>query len=331
MADSKRVLVVGAGAWGTALAIVLARNGLHVDLWGRNAEQQQRIQTDRENKSYLPGIKFPDGLTAIEHLTDKMDMVVVAVPSVALRPVLQWLEDKIAPTANICLACKGLERASLSMLHEVVEQCLPRCSTALIGGPSFASEVAREGPTGVAIAAAKSETAKPWVNLFHSNKFRVYENNDITGVGVAGAVKNVIAIATGISDGLKLGGNSQAVLITRGLAEMSRIGVALGGKPETFIGLTGVGDLVLTCTYDESRNRRLGRLIVECGGAEAAKQKLAATTEGADTAAPLAALAQRVGVSMPISEQVLAILKGEVTPHKAMENLLSRPPRKEHW
>lgn len=331
MADSKRVLVVGAGAWGTALAMALARNGIQVDLWGRNAERQRQIQANRENTSYLPGIKFPDKLTAIYELSHKADMVVVAVPSIALRPMLQWLADKIAPTASICIACKGLERDSLSMLHEVAGQCLPQCSNVLISGPSFASEVAREEPTGVAIAATKPEIAKQWVKLFHSKKFRVYENNDINGVGIAGAVKNVIAIATGIADGLKLGGNSQAVLITRGLAEMSRIGVALGGKPETFIGLTGVGDLVLTCSYDESRNRRLGRLIVECGGAEAAKQKLASTTEGADTAAPLSALAQRVGVVMPISEQVLAILNGEVTPHKAMENLLSRPPRKEHW
>ena len=323
-------MVVGAGSWGTALAIALARNELPVQLWGRDPERQRSMQLSRENKQYLPGAKFPASLTAIAEISEPASRVVVSVPSMSLRSVLQQLREKFVPEPAICLTCKGLEQDSLGLVHEVAQQALPGSESTVLSGPSFASDVAMGKPTGVAVAAASIKVAEQWAGMFHSGSFRVYVNSDINGVAISGVVKNVIAIATGIAAGLDLGPNAQAVLVTRGLAEMSRVGVALGGKLETFMGLAGIGDLVLTCTDDESRNRRLGRLIVECGGVEEARRELSATTEGANAVAPLLSLAKRVGASMPISEQVQAILNGTTTPQKAMQVLLSRSPKMEY-
>ena len=328
--DKATVLVVGAGAWGTALAMALARNGVQVQLWGRDPERQQEMQQARENEKYLPGVKFPAGLNLASRLPDTVGNVVMAVPTKSLRSTLQQLQEHITSQSSLCLTCKGLENDSLCMSHEVTQQCLPGTDCTLLSGPSFAADVARERPTGVVIAAAATSVAEQWSALFHSNRFRVYINNDMNGVAISGAIKNVIAIAAGIAAGMQLGANSQAVLITRGLAEMSRLGIALGGKMETFMGLAGIGDLVLSCSDDKSRNRRLGRLIAECGDVATAKQKLSATTEGAGAVTPLLALASRVGVTMPISEQVLAILNGTTTPTKAMDSLLSRFPKAEY-
>jgi len=331
--SAKPVLIAGAGSWGTALAITLARNTCRVYLWDIVTEHIQQLQEDRSNQYYLPGIDFPDSLEPVaditEHLTET-DNIVIAVPCSGLRAVLNMLAEQGMNKLNICLACKGLEENTQSLNHQIVYECLgDNAQVAVISGPSFAIEVARGLPTAVTIASENKTIADNFANLFHSDVFRIYTHDDVIGVQVGGAVKNVMAIAAGIADGLGFGANTRAALITRGLTEIIRLGVALGGRPETFMGLAGLGDLVLTCTDDQSRNRRLGLALANGKSIEQAQKEIGQAIEGAKTVSAVMTIAQEKSIEMPISEQVNKVLLGQATPRDAVQTLLLRDPKEE--
>ncbi|MEE9552585.1 MAG: NAD(P)H-dependent glycerol-3-phosphate dehydrogenase, partial [Gammaproteobacteria bacterium] len=278
-------------------------------------------------------IMLPEALTPIidfvEHLDDVQD-IVIAVPCNGLRGVLNVLADKGRTDMNICIACKGLEEDTQLLNHQVVSDCLNDDSrTAVLSGPSFAAEVAHGLPTAVTIAAKDKSIAEHFATLFHSEIFRIYTHDDIIGVEISGAVKNVMAIAAGIADGLGFGANTRAALVTRGLLEIMRLGVALGGRQETFMGLTGLGDLVLTCTDDQSRNRRLGLALAKGMSLEQAQQEIGQAIEGVRTAGAVVTLAEKFNIDMPITTQVHSVLEGQTTPRDAVQALLARGPKEE--
>jgi glycerol-3-phosphate dehydrogenase (NAD(P)+) len=330
---TKPVLVAGAGSWGTALAITLARNNYPVYLWDIVTEHIHQLQEDRSNQHYLPDIDFPDSLKPVVDITDhltEIDNFVIAVPCSGLRAVLKMLAEHNMNELNICLACKGFEENTQSLNHQIVYECLgDNAQVAVISGPSFAAEVARGLPTAVTIASENKTIADNFANLFHSDVFRIYTHDDVIGVQVGGAIKNVMAIAAGIADGLGYGANTRAALITRGLTEIIRLGVALGGRTETFMGLAGLGDLVLTCTDDQSRNRRLGLALAIGKSIEQAQKEIGQAIEGAKTVSAVMTIAQEKSIEMPISEQVNKVLLGQATPRDAVQSLLSRNPKEE--
>ena len=325
-------VVLGAGAWGTALALVLAYRAERVYLWGRDGATQRRIAATRVNARYLPEIRLPPHIELLDDLAALPRAVTTAIlvtPFQTLREVLAKLATTAPQIVRIASAAKGLEAGShLTAPQIVAEVCGEALPVAILSGPNFAREVARGLPAAITVAASTPEFGAELVERLHSPRFRPYVTDDLTGVAIGGAVKNVLAIAAGVSDGLGLGANSLAALITRGLAEITRLGAALGGRPETFTGLSGLGDLVLTCTQDLSRNRRFG-LAVGGGQPLAAAQAEIGLVEGIATAAEVLALAERVGVEMPIAAQVAAMLRGEATPAEAVAALMSREPRSE--
>jgi len=327
------ILVAGAGSWGTALAIVLARNGHIVSLWDINTDHIYKLQQNRTNETYLPGIAFPEGLNPVSDLSASLvhlSDVIIAVPCNGLEDVLKQMVSSPVKKFNICLACKGLASGGQLLNHQVVNEYLhERASTAVLSGPSFAAEVARGLPTAVTIASSDKSTAEYFASCFHNEIFRIYTHNDVIGAQVGGAIKNVMAIAAGIADGLGFGANTRAALITRGLAEIMRLGVALGGKPETFMGLAGLGDLVLTCTDDQSRNRRLGLLLAQGKDLETALEIIGQTVEGVRTAKDVMNLSTNHQIEMPISEQVYNVLNNNLPPVDAVRSLLARDPKPE--
>ncbi len=328
MQQPTEVTVLGAGSWGTALSIQLARKGHQVTLWGHRPDHVARIAHERENRRYLPGTPIPDNLateSGLNAATADRDVVVVAVPSHAFRTTLIQLRPAISERTVIVWATKGVERHSHKLLHQVIEEELGAERTkALISGPTFAKEVAAGLPTAVTIASDRLEDARPVAELFHSETFRCYTSSDIPGVEVGGATKNVLAIAAGIADGLGFGANSRAALITRGLHELVRLGLTLGGEPETFMGLGGLGDLVLTCTDDQSRNRRLGLAIGRGETVESAIAEIGQVVEGVEAAREIHQMAMERGVEMPITEQVAEVLHHGKDPHAAVHDLLQR-------
>lgn len=330
--SSKPVLVIGAGSWGTALAIVLARNNLPVLLWDIDSEHIQRIRSSRSNEQYIPGISFPESLEPTENLhtcLEKTSEIVISTPCSALEAVLTELRKK-QQVYNICLTCKGLAPGKHLLNHKVVDEYIgDSANVAVLSGPSFAIEVAKGLPTAVAIASSNHKVAQLFSDYFHSDLFRVYTQDDIIGVQVGGAVKNVMAIAAGIADGLGFGANTRAALITRGLAEIMRLGVALGGRQETFMGLAGLGDLVLTCTDDQSRNRRFGLLLARGKTMEEALHEIRQTVEGLRTVKELVRLSEEHSIQMPISEQVYNVLYQGLSPNDAVQSLLSREQKPE--
>jgi glycerol-3-phosphate dehydrogenase (NAD(P)+) len=325
------VLVLGAGSWGTALALVLARRGTAVRIWDCDREHIAALARDRRNERHLTGIAFPQSLLPAADL-DKAAAgirdVVVAVPCEGLRDALRALPAG-GQGLRLCVASKGLEPQSCSLNHEIVQEVLGPVPVAVLSGPSFAGEVAAELPTAVTIASASADTATRFATLFHGDTFRIYTHDDMVGVQVGGAVKNVMAIAAGISDGLGFGANARAALITRGLAEIIRLGVAMGGRPETFMGLAGVGDLVLTCTDDQSRNRRFGLALARGQHENEARAAIGQAVEGVRTAEAVCELARRHSVEMPISAQVHAVIRREVDPRDAVQALLTRERKAE--
>ncbi|NMQ17999.1 NAD(P)-dependent glycerol-3-phosphate dehydrogenase [Candidatus Competibacter phosphatis] len=333
MLVAARVAVLGAGSWGTALALLLARNGHDVRLWGHDPEEVAPLCRERENRRYLPGVPFPVRLNAGADLIEALagvELALVAVPSHAYGATLARLRPLLPATAGFAWATKGLEHGSGRFLHEVTLEALGRDrSAAVISGPSFAVEVARGLPTAVTVAAWDVEHARRVATVLHGSNLRAYTSSDVIGVELGGAVKNVLAIAAGIADGLGFGANARAALITRGLAEMVRLGVAVGGQRETFMGLAGIGDLVLTCTDDQSRNRRFGLAIGRGDSAEAASAAIGQVVEGAATVREIRRLARRHGVELPITEQVDAVLYHGQSPRRAVENLLARDPKPE--
>lgn len=334
-----KISVLGAGAWGTALAVAAARLPEHtVTLWARDARQQRAMQGERTNPRYLPGLAFPEGLRISQlqgnylraHLSSQ-DLVVIATPMAGLRDMLHLVADASVPVAWLC---KGFEasgaRLGQGLLgHEIQAQCAPQLLAGVLSGPSFAMEVACGQPTALVAASAHASVRGALVAAFHSTHLRVYASEDVVGVEVGGAVKNVMAIATGLCDGLQLGFNARAALITRGLAEMTRLGVALGAKAETFMGLSGLGDLVLTATGDLSRNRRIGLALAQGQTLEQAVQSLGHVAEGVYSARTVLQRADVAGVHMPITRCVVALLEGQLQATEAVANLMGREPAAE--
>ena len=338
-----KIIVIGAGAWGTALAMGAARNpaGHQVVLWARDGAQAEAMAAQRENARYLRGIPLPRELAVhggdLERLLDATalaDLLIVATPVAGLRPTLSLLRDLRVPVGWLC---KGFEPAQdLAahrpfglMPHEIARITAPDVPCGVLSGPSFAQEVARGQPTALVAASRHEGVRQALVAAFHGPTLRVYGNDDWVGVEVGGAVKNVMAIATGLADGLNLGLNARAALITRGLAEMARLGVALGAQPETFMGLSGLGDLVLTATGDLSRNRRVGLLLAEGKSTAEAVQSLGHVAEGVYSAHTVLQRARHLGVDMPITECVVALLDGQLKPVEAVAALMGRDPKGE--
>ena len=327
------IAVLGAGSYGTALAIQLARLGNDTRLWGRDAEQMRKLAAERVNAEYLPGCKFPPSLNPGSDLraavADAED-VLIAVPSHALHPVLRTVAPLLKPGQGLVSAVKGLEPETGKLVHEVVEDIVGKGRKfAVISGPTFAKEVGLGMPTAVTVASADPDYAEKIVGALHGNGFRAYTSDDVIGVEVGGSIKNVLAIAVGIADGLGLGANTRAGVITRGLAEIMRLGEALGGRRETFMGLAGLGDLVLTCTDDQSRNRRMGLALAKGKTVAQAVAEIRQVVEGVRVAPEVLRLARKHGVDMPISEQVVGVLAGRITAVDAVRSLATRPPRAE--
>ncbi len=335
------IVVLGAGAWGTALAISAARladTHRHVTLWARDAQQAADLQQHRENRRYLSGVVIPETvqistgpLNSGSPLLAGADLVVVATPMVGLRAMLTLLAGQRLPVAWLC---KGFEAPTTTMTtgllgHEICAQVAPDLRAGVLSGPSFALEVARGQPTALVAASENASVRDTLVAAFHSPTLRVYANDDIVGVEVGGAVKNVLAIATGLCDGLGLGMNARAALITRGLAEMTRLGLALGAKAETFMGLSGLGDLVLTATGDLSRNRKVGQLLAQGMNLQQAVDSLGHVAEGVYSAHTVAQRARSLGVDMPITNAVVALLDGGLQPVQAVALLMGRDPKDE--
>jgi len=324
-----KITVLGAGAWGTAIAVSLSTRH-EVVLWGRGPEQCRAIAADRRNQRYLPEIELPPQLTieaGFAAATAAAELVLVATPTAALRDML----TRLAPTQKrVVWLCKGFEPESAQLPHQIAAEVLPSGSAyGVLSGPSFALEVARGLPTALTLASADAAFAQVTARALHGARLRVYFSSDIAGVEIGGAVKNVMAIATGIGDGLGLGANARAALITRGLAEITRLGVKLGGRPETFTGLTGAGDLILTCTGDLSRNRRVGLGLAQGKKLDDILRELGHVAEGVYTAAAVEKRARHLGVEMPITRAVCAVLFGGVSPREAVEQLLARDPKGE--
>jgi len=328
-----KICVLGAGAWGTALAI--NASGRHeVSLWARDAAQVQAMQAARENARYLPGIALPAGVQVVGgaavDAARSAQLVIVATPMSALREQLLALRELRVPLAWLCKGVEPAQGEGVGLLaHEVQAQVAPDVPAGVLSGPSFAQEVARGQPTALVAASGHAQVRQALVEAFHGPSLRVYANDDIVGVEVGGAVKNVLAIATGLADGLALGLNARAALITRGLAEMTRLGNALGARPDTFMGLSGLGDLVLTSTGDLSRNRKVGLLLAQGKSLAEAVQSLGHVAEGVYCARTVLQRAARLGVEMPIAAGVVALLDGSARPAEVVAALMGREPTAE--
>ncbi len=328
------ISVLGAGSWGTALAILLARNGHRTRLWGRRPDAIHLMLSRCENTQYLPGMRFPDGLQPcvdVDSALNNADLVVIAIPSKNFRTALKKLVEHVRQEwPPVVWATKGLETSSGKWLHEVIQEELGmELFKAVISGPSFAREVALGLPTAVTVASEDAEFAQQTAAWFHGDTFRVYTSQDVIGVELGGALKNVLAIAAGISDGLGYGANARAALITRGLHEIMQLGERAGARRETLMGLSGLGDLLLTCTDDQSRNRRLGLAIGDGQTMSAATEAIGQAVEGAETAKVVMKLAATMAVEMPICAQVYRVLYEGLDPSKAVSELLARELKNE--
>ena len=323
--------VLGAGAWGTALAVSAASRH-STRLWARDAAQVAQMNASRGNAHYLPGVTLPDSLqldtdfdAALAHVRD--GLVIVATPMAGLDEMLRRIGKR---ASGVLWLCKGFEQRSGLLGHELAQAASAGARIGVLSGPSFAIEVARGQPTALVAASLDAALCEEAVDALHSDNLRIYTSDDPVGVEVGGAVKNVLAIATGIADGMQLGLNARAALITRGLAEMTRLGVALGARPETFMGLSGLGDLVLTATGDLSRNRTVGQRLAEGLPLRRILAELGHVAEGVTTAPMLLRRAAALGVEMPIVEAVVAVLDGRLTPARALEQLMGRGARPEN-
>jgi len=327
-----KLLVVGAGAWGTALAVQAASRH-EVTLWARDASLAQKMQQQRENQHYLPGRVLPASLhlshAPFSEVLSGIDLTVLATPMASLRLGLQALEpwQKQTPLAWLC---KGFEAAQSAtrgqglLAHEVQAEVAPSMLAGVLSGPSFAQEVAAGQPAALVAASEHASVREALVQAFHGDNLRVYANDDVVGVEVGGAVKNVMAIATGLCDGMQLGLNARAALITRGLAEMTRLGLAMGARADTFMGLSGLGDLVLTATGDLSRNRQVGMALAQGQSLDKVLQSLGHVAEGVYSAHTVVARAQQLGVDMPIAQAVVAVLQGQASAQQAVAALMGR-------
>ncbi len=326
--DNSPIAVLGAGSWGTALALQFARSGRVVRLWGRDAAQLTGMASARVNERYLPGIAFPTNLEIVADLeacvrgaTD----ILVSVPSHGLRQTLTKVAPLLDEDARVCWATKGFELSTGKLPHQVALEILGEDRPlAVLSGPTFASEVGQGLPTAMTIAANDPEFAGGLASSLSGDKFRAYTSEDMIGVEVGGAVKNVLAIGAGLSDGLGFGANTRIALINRGLVEMTRLGVALGAKQDTFMGLAGMGDLVLTCTDNQSRNRRMGLLLASGKSIDAAQEEIQQVVEGVLAAKAIRKVAEEKHVIMPICDEIYRILYKGVSPRAAVGALMGR-------
>ncbi len=332
--NTQTIAVLGAGSWGTALAMLLGQNGHQVNLWSHNAEHANLMQQTRENNRYLAGLTFPETLNVsadLEKTLKDVNDILIVVPSHAFRKTLNTIKPFITNSHRIAWATKGLEADSCKLLHQVAREVLgDKISLAVISGPTFAKEVAQGLPGAVTIASGDQALALDWAHLLHNNYFRAYTGRDVIGVELGGACKNVIAIAAGIADGMGFGANARAALIARALAEITRLGLSLGAKAETFTGLTGLGDLVLTCTDDQSRNRRTGLALGKGKDLDAVVKQIGQVVEGVATAKEVVALAKKQNIDMPITEQVYNVLYKNSSPEEAVNALFNRTIKKEN-
>ena len=322
------IAVLGAGSWGTALAVLLARNGHRTRLWGRDETMMAELGRHRGNEKYLPGRRFPERLAVEPDLSRAAGLAgacLLAVPSHAFEEMVAAIAGMRAVGKGLLWATKGLEPSSGRLLDQTAAERLPY-GTALgvLSGPTFAGEVASGLPAAVTLAATDDRFAREWAARLANPRFRVYTSDDLAGVQIAGAVKNVLAIAAGVADGLGFGANTRAALIARGLSEMVRLGEAAGGRAQTFMGLAGLGDLVLTCTDDQSRNRRCGLALAQGMAPAEAVASVGQVVEGVETSAQVLGLARRFGVEMPICEQVRAVVTGASSADEAVKALLAR-------
>lgn len=332
------IAVVGAGSWGTALALHLAKNGHQVRLWGHNPDHVSCLSTDRENQKYLPGFSFPDSIIPTADIgtaANGADSICMVVPSHGFRDVFKQVIANIKSPCSVVSATKGIENCSLMTMTQVIgdvagKACLENnLRVAVLSGPSFAKEVALEVPTAVTIGSTSAATAGWFQQLFNSSYLRVYTTTDVLGLEISASLKNIVAIAAGICDGLQFGTNARAALITRGLAEMTRLGCTLGAEKQTFYGLSGLGDLVLTCTGDLSRNRTVGIKLGEGKKLGEILNEMSMVAEGVKTTKSVYGLARKMGVEMPILEQVYDILYKDKDCRTAVSDLLNRELREE--
>jgi glycerol-3-phosphate dehydrogenase (NAD(P)+) len=333
MTDQPILAVLGAGSWGTALATMAARNGVPTRLWGRDAAALADMAASHRNQRYLPDLQLPPGLVFEPDLAKAVrgaTTLLIVVPSHAFAEMLDEIAPLLDPGTHIAWATKGFEPGTGRFLHELVAERLPGRSAAVLTGPSFAREVASGQPSAVTVHSENAAFAQQLADLLHAPNFRVYTGNDVLGAELGGAMKNVLAVATGVADGMQLGLNARAGLITRGMNEMLRLGVALGAKPETLMGLSGLGDLVLTCTGDLSRNRRLGLALGQGVGIHDAVAQIGQVVESVVTANEVVRLADKHGLDLPISKGVRAVLHGDVTPVEGMKALMAREQKPEY-
>lgn len=326
------VALFGAGSWGTALAMQLARNGSIVNLWGHQAEHIDSLINANENTAYLPGIELGPNIkptASIEACLQNADVILIAIPSKAFRVFLKSLKPFIGPAISVFWASKGFEIESGKLLHELVSEELPGHSYGVVSGPTFAREVAKGMPAAITCAGNDDAATKHFASLLHGSRFRCYTSDDVIGVELGGALKNILAIAVGTADGLGFGANTRAALMTRGLAEVMRLGKELGARQETLMGLAGLGDLILTCTDDQSRNRQFGLAIGQGKTVEQAVIEVKQTVEGLRATKAIYLMAQGMSIELPIMEQTYHVLYDNKNPHDAVKALEDRPQRSE--
>ncbi len=330
--EMKRVGVIGAGSWGTALAVTLSNKGHAVKMWDLDRALLKNMTSARENEKYLKGISFGDNLDIVETMEDALEgvqLVVFSVPAQHFRKALLSAKPFLGEDVIAVNVAKGIEQKTLLRMSQVAEEIMPELKYAVLSGPSHAEEVGQALPTTVAVV-SKDETISHEVqDAFMTNRFRVYTGSDVVGVELGGSLKNIIALGAGISDGIGFGDNAKAALMTRGLAEITRLGVALGADPATFAGLTGVGDLIVTCTSMHSRNRRCGIMIGEGMHPHEATEKVGMVVEGMFTTEAAYQLAEKAGVEMPITEQIYKVIQGETNAKDAVEILMGRDRKHE--
>jgi glycerol-3-phosphate dehydrogenase (NAD(P)+) len=322
-----KIAVIGSGGWGTAIAILLSKKGHDIYLWSWIQEETDRLARDRENKEFLPGVKFPETIYCTHDMaecTDGAELIITAAPSPATRTTAKQLSPHVKEGQKLINISKGLEEKTLLRLSQVYKEEIPQADISVMSGPSHAEEVSRGLPTTNVVASEHIETAKFIQDVFMGEMFRVYTSTDIIGVELGGALKNVIALCAGISDGLGYGDNTKAALMTRGLAEIARLGTAMGANKETFMGLSGVGDLIVTCTSMHSRNRRAGILLGKGKTLQETLDEVHMVVEGVNTATAAYKLSQKYGVSMPITEQAYKILYENKNAREAVNSLMTR-------
>jgi glycerol-3-phosphate dehydrogenase (NAD(P)+) len=332
MNRQKEILILGTGGWGTALSILLHNKGLKVTLWGSTSDYVVFLKKNRENTKYLPGINIPSDLNItsnIDNAQNEISLIVAATPTPYLRKVFENLKKYYTQETPVVSVTKGIENETLMLGSEIIRDVLGKQPIALLLGPSHAEEVARNLPTTVVIASEDMELAKEIQNIFTTNRFRVYTNPDVIGVELGASVKNVIAIAAGICDGLGFGNNSKSALITRGLAEITRLGVAMGGQRDTFSGLTGLGDLITTCVSPYGRNRSVGEQIAKGKKLSQILEEMDQVAEGILTTKSVCKLAKKFNIEMPITREIYNVLFEDKDPIKAVNDLMVRDPKSE--